>query len=1206
VGDPTLTALFLGGGGGGGTDTSAAFLNPNGGSGGGAIIVLANNLTVSGLISANGNGGSNGSNTGGSLGGSGGAGGPILLNAYTLSVGNNKVLSRGGIGGYGASGFGGTGGYGRIRLEYVTGSGVTDPSASGAAFTPTPTITLTPTPSNTPTLTPTFTPSSTPTMTFTSTFTSTPSLTPTLTPTITPPPFPNLTVTSGQTVYINTNRSTLSSSVASGQPNITVSNVSGFNTGDEVLIIQIKEPSAGNYEYGRISSINGNTLTLEAGLLHTYTVGDNSRAQVIQVPHYYNVTVQSGGSLRAPDWDGNTGGILIFRASGTVDIAGTVTMIGGNGQNRTGDQQGGGTGGGFRGGNNSTDGSGAWAGEGISSTFPFSVERTENQGNGGGGAGGSGCGICEGAGGGNGGLGGNANGGNSLGGSVVGNPSLTQIFFGGGGGGGRDDRGQGAGGGGSGGGIIIILANNITLSGSITANGGNGAIGGANEAGGGGGAGGSIFIRADSVNLGTNLVTAYSGVGPGDAGEGGTGQIRVEYGTFFSGSTNPGASVYQDPNLAPTPTPTPTDTPTNTPTASNTPTPTETYTPTPSATDTPTLTYTPTVTPTNTPTDTPTSTPTNTPTSTFTSTPTNTATATQTPTFTPTFTSTSTPTDTPTNTPTFTATYTPTDTPTFTPTFTSTFTPTDTATETPTNTATHTATFTPTNTPTNTPTHTATFTPTPMVITLVLQLDAAEGLDTYIYGGSKNANFGTAIEMGVGEDNNTNNRVARSLLKFDLSTIPANATINSAVLSLWTSSNLSSNTRTIRVYRLNRAFNETQATWSIAATGISWQTAGASGVNDRESTSIGSVMILNNEAPNIEKPIVLTPAKIQEMVNGTFPNRGFIVVADTELDDRFNYKTSDSATANQRPKLVIQYTIPSVIPSNTPTATLTATSTPTSTHTALPTNTPSPTNTSTSTLTNTPVVPTNTLTFTPTLTPVAPSSTFTPLSPTLTFTSTLTSVPPTATFTPTFTSLAPTSTPTPTITSTPASGFPSTIVLDNFNRANGAPGKNWAGATAGYSIVSNRLDVGTGSALFWKVASFGTSQEAFVTLTAIDTAGSELDLLLKSQSSTTWSSGVIKVLYDPIAQNVQVWTYSSTQGWVQRGTNIPVTFVNGDQLGARAKSNGMVEIYRNGVLLGLRDANGWTYSANGGYIGLWFVNAGNALLDDFGGGTIAP
>jgi hypothetical protein len=62
--------------------------------------------------------------------------------------------------------------------------------------------------------------------------------------------------------------------------------------------------------------------------------------------------------------------------------------------------------------------------------------------------------------------------------------------------------------------------------------------------------------------------------------------------------------------------------------------------------------------------------------------------------------------------------------------------------------------------------------------------------------------------------------------------------------------------------------------------------------------------------------------------------------------------------------------------------------------------------------------------------------------------------------------------------------------------------------------------------------------------------------------------------------------------------------VNGDRLGARAKSDGAVEVYKNGTLLGTFDVTGWPYYANGGYIGVWFVNATNALADDFGGGNM--
>ena len=230
-------------------------------------------------------------------------------------------------------------------------------------------------------------------------------------------------------------------------------------------------------------------------------------------------------------------------------------------------------------------------------------------------------------------------------------------------------------------------------------------------------------------------------------------------------------------------------------------------------------------------------------------------------------------------------------------------------------------------------TNTPTFTPTPTVFTLILQPDAATGLDSYIYGGAKNSNFGTVTEMGIGEDNNTNGRVARSLIKFDLSSIPANATITSATLSLWTNADLSNNDRTIRVHRLKVPFHETQVTWTRSATGINWQTTGASGANDRENIDIGSITILNNDGLNIEKQIVLTSDKIQEFVNGTFVNRGFIIVADTEQNDRFNYKSSDSNDSGQRPKLVIQYTLESVTSTHTPTNTPTATVSPTVTNT---------------------------------------------------------------------------------------------------------------------------------------------------------------------------------------------------------------------------------------------------------------------------------
>lgn len=217
------------------------------------------------------------------------------------------------------------------------------------------------------------------------------------------------------------------------------------------------------------------------------------------------------------------------------------------------------------------------------------------------------------------------------------------------------------------------------------------------------------------------------------------------------------------------------------------------------------------------------------------------------------------------------------------------------------------------------------------------------------------------------------------------------------------------------------------------------------------------------------------------------------------------------------------------------------------------------------------------------------------------------SLTPTRAFTPvytptaTFTQVAAAS---QTFTAAPG-GFPQSPALDTFNRANGNLGTNWFSTTSGYSIASNRMDVGSGGAIFWGANQFGADQEAFAVFSSIGPSGSDNALLLKSQSRTTYASGVIAVTYRPQFQAAQILTYSSAQGWVQRGSNIPVTLANGDQWGARARSNGSVEVYKNGVLIGTSDASGWTYAANGGYVGMWFIGASNALADDFGGGNIS-
>src|SRR5690242_19136783 len=96
-------------------------------------------------------------------------------------------------------------------------------------------------------------------------------------------------------------------------------------------------------------------------------------------------------------------------------------------------------------------------------------------------------------------------------------------------------------------------------------------------------------------------------------------------------------------------------------------------------------------------------------------------------------------------------------------------------------------------------------------------------LDTRIIEGSPNTNHDANGSLAIG---NLSGGTQRTLLIPVLTTLPDNAQITSAVLSLYATADLSGASRTFRVFRLKRAWVENQATWNSYTTGNSWQTAG--------------------------------------------------------------------------------------------------------------------------------------------------------------------------------------------------------------------------------------------------------------------------------------------------------------------------------------------------------------------------------------------
>jgi hypothetical protein len=141
----------------------------------------------------------------------------------------------------------------------------------------------------------------------------------------------DLIVPTGAISYTDDVREALGVTASTGQFALTLASADVFTSSmesDEVLIIQMEGASAGQYEFGTIASVENEVLTLTRALSNTYSIGSYSKAQVLRVPHYRNVTVQDTGTLAAHAWDGSTGGIVVVACTGKLHIqtGGSINM----------------------------------------------------------------------------------------------------------------------------------------------------------------------------------------------------------------------------------------------------------------------------------------------------------------------------------------------------------------------------------------------------------------------------------------------------------------------------------------------------------------------------------------------------------------------------------------------------------------------------------------------------------------------------------------------------------------------------------------------------------------------------------------------------------------------------------------------------------------------------------------------------------------
>lgn len=142
----------------------------------------------------------------------------------------------------------------------------------------------------------------------------------------------NVTITTASTVV---NQYTyLTQDASTGVNILNVANSSSFTTGDLIFVIQMQGASVptssngglvsnynscGNHEFVEVLSVPSSTsIVLNSNIKNNYQNLGNT--QVIKVPRYSSLIINTPGSITCPSWNGKTGGVVIVESLGNISV----------------------------------------------------------------------------------------------------------------------------------------------------------------------------------------------------------------------------------------------------------------------------------------------------------------------------------------------------------------------------------------------------------------------------------------------------------------------------------------------------------------------------------------------------------------------------------------------------------------------------------------------------------------------------------------------------------------------------------------------------------------------------------------------------------------------------------------------------------------------------------------------------------------------
>jgi hypothetical protein len=310
--------------------------------------------------------------------------------------------------------------------------------------------------------------------------------------------------------------------------------------------------------------------------------------------------------------------------------------------------------------------------------------------------------------------------------------------------------------------------------------------------------------------------------------------------------------------------------------------------------------------------------------------------------------------------------------------------------------------------------------------------------DATILEGYPTVNFGDTSDMWAGYDEylDPHGETARSLVKFDLASLPSDQVITKATLRVFlvTSWDYPDTSRTISTYRITSNWSEDNVNWNN---------------KPGYGSAYGSRSIVHDAWDWYEFDVTKL---VNAWYAGTYTNYGIMLRGPEISGDDSSWRGFGTRESSYTPQLVIDFTASTSTPTatQTPTPTATQTPTPTATQTPTPTATQTPTQTATQT-------PTQTATQTPSPTDAA-NWTYLPMI--LKYAG----ATPTPTATPTATNI-PSPTNTPAATKTPGLGLP-------------MPG-DWSGITdqdypVNFTVASSRTYVEKFSIRYRLICTYGS------------------------------------------------------------------------------------------------------------------------------------